>query len=144
MILLDTPVVIGALSPSPDPLLIDWLNSHPIETLFISASSLTALISVVVSASSSSKKQAEDTTYSRIVSMFESRIIPLDLAATKKLHAFTRTLTDLNINVPNLTLQNASIAASRDYQLASLDVEPLSSLDVELIDLGATNLMESA
>ena len=144
MILLDTPVVIGALSPSPDSHLIDWLNSHPIETLFISASSLSALITVVVNTSSASSKDAEDTTYSRIVSMFESRIIPLDLAATKKLHTFTRTLTDRNIAVPNLTLQNASIAASRDYQLASLDTKPLSFLDVELIDLGTTNLMESA
>lgn len=139
MILLDTPVLIDALSPTPDPNLIDFLNSHPIEKFFISTSSLSALIAALPMNS-----DAIDSMYSRIVSTFESRIAPFDLAATKKLHSLIRTLSERNISVPMLTLQNVSIAASLDYQLVSLNTEPLIDMGVELIDLGATNLTESA
>jgi toxin FitB len=135
MILLDTNVVSEPMRQRPDPRVQDWLDAQAIETLYLSTISLSALLLGIEKLPTGTRRQALAAALGeQIVSLFDSRIVPFDVAAAE---AYARVVIRARrqghaISVPDG--QIAAIAAARNLRVASREETPFQAAGLAVIN----------
>jgi hypothetical protein len=135
MILLDTNVVSEPMRLRPDRRVQDWLDAQTVETLYLSAISLSELLLGVEGLPIGKRRRAlEAALGQQIVSLFEDRIIPFDIAAAE---AYAKVVILARRNGYAITVadgQIAAIAASRNFKVASRDEAPFQAAGLVVIN----------
>jgi hypothetical protein len=135
MILLDTNVVSEPMRQRPDRRVQDWLDAQTVETLYLSTVSLSELLLGIESLPIGKRRRALAAALGRqIVSLFEDRIIPFDMAAAEayaKLVIFARR-NGYAISVADG--QIAAIAASHNLKIASRDEAPFHAAGIAVVN----------
>lgn len=84
MILLDTNVLSEQLLARPDRAVTDWLNSQPLETLYLSAMTVAELRAGVALMPAGKRQQAlADSIEQQVLPLFAGRVLPFDAACTR-------------------------------------------------------------
>ena len=85
MILLDTNVVSEPMRQRPDRRVLNWLDAQAIETLFLSTISLSELLLGIESLPAGRRRAALAAALGdQVVTLFDDRIIPFDVAAASQ------------------------------------------------------------
>jgi toxin FitB len=141
MILLDTNVVAEPMRQRPDRRVQDWLDAQAIETLYLSAVSLAELLLGIENLPTGKRRRALATALGeQIVSLFESRIIPFDVAAAE---AYAKVVTRARRQGHAISVadgQIAAIAAARNFKAASRDEAPFQAAGLNVLNPWETEL----
>ena len=135
MILLDTNVVSEPMRRRPDYRVQEWLDAQAAETLCLSTISLSELLLGIASLPVGRRRSGLAVALEqRIVSLFEDRLIPFDVAAAE---AYAKVVTLARGNGYAISIadgQIAAIAASRSYSIASRDEAPFQAAGLDVIN----------
>jgi toxin FitB len=135
MILLDTNVVSDPMRQQPDPRVRDWLDAQAIETLYLSTISLSELLLGIESLPGGKRRKALAVALGeQLVSLFDSRIIPFDVAAAE---AYAKVVTGARRRGHAISVadgQIAAIAAARNLKVASRDEAPFQAAGLAVIN----------
>jgi hypothetical protein len=135
MILLDTNVVSEPMRQMPDRRVRDWLDAQVIETLYLSTISLSELLLGIESLPAGKRRRTLAAALGRhIVSLFDGRIIPFDVAAAE---AYAKVVTRARRQGHAISVadgQTAAIAAARDLRVASRDEMPFQAAGLAVIN----------
>ena len=135
MILLDTNVVSEPMRLRPDRRVQDWLDAQTVETLYLSTISLSELLLGIEGLPIGKRRRALAAALGRrIVSLFEDRIIPFDVAAAE---AYAKVVILARRNGYAITVadgQIAAIAASQNLKIASRDEAPFQAAGLVVIN----------
>jgi toxin FitB len=135
MILLDTNVVSEPMRQRPSPQVQDWLDDQAIETLYLSTISLSELLLAIESLPTRKRRRALAAALGeQIVNLFESRIIPFDIAAAE---AYAKLVPRARSNGHAISVadgQIAAIAAARNFRVASRDETPFQAAGLAVIN----------
>ena len=125
MILLDTNVVSEPIRRRPDQRVQSWLDAQAIETLHLTTISVSELLLGIESLPMGKRRRALAAAVGeQIMSLFEDRIIPFDVAAAE---AYAKLVVLARRNGFAISVadgQIAAIAASRNLTIASRDEAP--------------------
>ena len=135
MILLDTNVVSEPMRLRPDRRVQDWLDAQTVETLYLSTTSLSELLLGIEGLPIGKRRRALAAAFGRqIVSLFEDRIIPFDVAAAE---AYAKVVILARRNGYAITVadgQIAAIAASQNLKIAARDEAPFQAAGLVVIN----------
>ena len=135
MILLDTNVVSEPIRRRPDSRVQDWLDAQAIETLYLSTISLFELLLGIESLPAGKRRRALAAALGeQVVSLFDSRIIPFDIAAAE---AYAKVVVRARTQGHSISVgdgQIAAIAASRNLSVASRDETPFRAAGLTVIN----------
>lgn len=135
MIILDTNVISEPLRPTGDPAVLEWLDRQDIDTLFLTAITVAELrFGIAALPLGRRKRTLEEEFETRILSLFDRRILPFDEAASP---AYARIRSKAKaagraIGVADAFI--AGIAVSRGFVVATRDVSPFESVGVKVIN----------
>ena len=125
MILLDTNVVSEAMKPDPAPTVRRWLDAQAAETLYLSAVTVAELLFGVGALPDGKRKSRLAAAVEGAITLFAGRILPFDADAA-------RCYADLAVRAraggrgfPTPDGYIAATAASRDFAVASRELERL-------------------
>lgn len=135
MILLDTNVVSEASKPGGDPNVKAWLDRQPTDSLYLSAVTVAELLwGIAVLPNGRRKTSLEDVLRSRVLPVFEGRILPFDMAAAEayaQLRAHGRA-TDKAIATVDGYI--AAIALAHRLTVATRDTAPFTAAGLSVIN----------
>lgn len=135
MILLDTNVVSEPMRLRPDRRVQDWLDAQTVETLYLSTVSLSELLLGIEGLPIGKRRRALAAALGQqIVSLFEGRIVPFDVAAAE---AYAKVVILARRNGYAITVadgQIAAIAASQNLKIASRDETPFQAAGLVVIN----------
>jgi toxin FitB len=136
MILLDTNIVSEPMQQRPERRVQDWLDAQAVETLYLSAISLSELLLGIDSLPAGKRRRALAAAAlgQQIVSLFEDRIIPFDIAAAE---AYAKVVILARRNGYAISVadgQIAAIAAARSLTIASRDEAPFRAAGLAVIN----------
>lgn len=133
MILLDTNVISEAMKPEPAPAVLNWLDAQAAETLFLSSVTMAELGFGVAALPEGRKKQALTALLDHTIQLFEDRILPFDLAASRRYGALAaQARAGRGFPTPDGFI--AAIAASRNFMVATRDANPFVAAGLTVID----------
>jgi toxin FitB len=125
MILLDTNVVSEPMRQRPDRRVQNWLDAQALETLYLTTISLSELLLGIESLPIGKRRRALGAALGeQIVSLFEDRIIPFDIAAAEAYAKLVVLARRAGYAISVADGQIAAIAASRNLTIASRDEAP--------------------
>ncbi len=135
MILLDTNVVSEPMRRRADRRVQEWLDAQAAETLCLSTISLCELLLGIESLPVGRRRNGLAAALEQqIVSLFEDRIIPFDVAAAE---AYAKVVTLARANGYAISVadgQIAAIAVSRNLKIASRDEAPFRAAGLAVIN----------
>ena len=135
MILLDTNVVSEPLRQRPDQRVRDWLDAQAIETLYLSTISLSELLLGIESLPTGKRRRALAAALGeQIVSLFDSRIIPFNVAAAE---AYAKVVIRARRQGHAISVadgQIAATAAAHSFSVASRDERPFHAAGLSVIN----------
>jgi predicted nucleic acid-binding protein len=135
MILLDTNVVSEPMRRQPDRHVQDWLDAQAIETLYLSTIRLSKLLLGIENLPVGKRRAVLAAALSeQIVSLFEDRIIPFDIAAAE---AYAKIVVLARRNGYAIAVadgQIAAIAASHNLKIASRDESPFHAAGLAVVN----------
>jgi len=123
VILLDTNVVSEPLKPRPDPAVVQWLNAQAPEDLYLPAIVAAELYYGWSILPDGRRKRVSDNLVDRVVSQFEGRVVPFDLAAAAEYGRLMATARSAGVGLPILDGQIAAIARAQGAALATRNVK---------------------
>jgi toxin FitB len=84
MILVDTNVISEPLRKNPDPVVIEWIDAQPLETLYLSAITAAELRFGVASLPAGKRRdRLHESMESRVLPLFTGRVLAFDLPASQ-------------------------------------------------------------
>jgi hypothetical protein len=134
MILLDTNVVSEIMRPAPAQSVIDWLDAQVLETLYISTITPAEMMFGVAVLPDSQRKVRLEQSIDKMLSLFEGRILPFDLAAAKLYADLAAQARRAGRGFPTLDGYIAAIAADRGFPVATRDASAFLACGIDAID----------
>ncbi len=135
MILLDTNVVSEPLRLHADPKVVAWIDAQVLETLYLTTISVTELLYGIAVLPDGKRKESLRTNLNeRVLSLFESRILPFDLEAAEQCAALRARAKTRGQGIGLADSYIAAIAAAKGFTVASRDTEPFEAAGVAVID----------
>ena len=134
MILLDTNVVSEPLKPSPDPAVVQWLNAQATENLYLPAIVAAELYYGWSILPDGRRKRVSGDLVDRVVSQFEGRVIPFDLAAAVEYGRLMAAARSAGVGLPILDGQIAAIARAQGADLATRNVKHFEQTGIPLLN----------
>jgi toxin FitB len=135
MILLDTNVVSEPMRRNPDRRVQDWLDAQAIETLSLSTISLSELLLGIENLPAGKRRTALAAALGeQIVSLFDDRIIPFDVAAAQ---AYAKIVVRVRRQGQPISVadgQIAAIAEARNLTVASRDEAPFRAAGLAVVN----------
>lgn len=135
MILLDTNVVSEASQPGGHPNWKAWLDRQPTDSLYLSAVTVAELLwGIAVLPNGRRKDSLEDVLRSRVLPVFEGRILPFDTAAAEtyaQLRALGRATGTAIATVDGYI---AAIALAHRLTVATRDTAPFAAAGLSVIN----------
>ncbi len=134
MILLDTNVVSEPLKPSPDPAVVQWLNTQAAEDLYLPAIVAAELYYGWSILPDGRRKRVGGDLIDRVVSQFEGHVVPFDLTAAVEYGRLMATARSAGVGLPILDGQIAAIARARGAALATRNVKHFEQTGIPLLN----------
>jgi toxin FitB len=135
LILLDTNVISEPLRLKPDPAVVAWVDEQVIETLYLSTISVTEMrYGIVVLPDGKKKASLRTSLDERILPLFESRVLPFDLAAAELSAELRVRARAAGEGVGATDSFIAAIAAARGLTVATRDTQPYKAMGVDVIN----------
>ena len=134
MILLDTNVVSEPLKPSPDPAVVQWLNTQTPEDVYLPAIVAAELYYGWSILPDGRRKRVSGDLVDRVVSQFEGRVVPFDLAAAVEYGRLMATARSAGVGLPILDGQIAAIARAQGAALATRNVKHFEQTGIPLLN----------
>lgn len=135
MIILDTNVVSEPMKPSGSAVVRTWLDQQVVETLYLTATSLSELLlGVELLPEGRRKKGLDDALSELMVNLFRSRILPFDRPAAAMYARLIGRARAGGHAVSVADGQIAAIAAVHGFTIATRDTSPFSAVGVPVID----------
>ena len=134
MILLDTNVVSEPLKPSPDPSVVQWLNTQAAEDLYLPAIVAAELYYGWSILPDGRRKRVSGDLIDRVVSQFEGRVVPFDLTAAVEYGRLMATARSAGVGLPILDGQIAAIASAQGAALATRNVKHFEQTGIPLLN----------
>jgi predicted nucleic acid-binding protein len=135
MILVDTNVISEPLRKSPEPRVVAWLDSQPMETLYLSAVTVAELRFGVASLPAGRRRDAlRHDLEQRILPLFAGRVLPFDLLASQ---SFATVMSRARASGTPIAASDGYIAATahaNGMAVATRDTRPFESADVPTVD----------
>ena len=135
MIILDTDVASGLMRTERDPKLIDWINSCPANSLWLSAISVYEIRVGIESLPAGRRRDQLSVAFDRtLAEEFQGRIFPFDEMAALVAAPLmvSRTRQGMNIEIRDTMI--AGIAISRKAEIATRNIRHFQDLDLSVID----------
>jgi toxin FitB len=135
MILLDTHVISEPLRQSPDRRVVDWINSQPLETLFLSAIAVAELRFGVAALPAGKRREAlREGLENRLLPLFAGRVLPFDLAATRAYADLMASARSRGVVIGMADGLIAATAAASGMSVATRDTAPFRTAGVPWIN----------
>ncbi|MCU6496231.1 type II toxin-antitoxin system VapC family toxin [Rugamonas sp. A1-17] len=135
MIILDTNVVSEPMKPSGSPAVQAWLDRHPAENLYLTATSLAELlVGIEILHDGKRKKQLAAALRSLMSKLFGTRILPFDQAAALSYASLMARARAAGRILSLADGQIAAIAKSRHFIVATRDTAPFNAIGLQVIN----------
>jgi len=135
MIILDTNVVSEALKPAGKEAVIAWLDEQSVDTLYLSATSLSELLfGVAIMPTGKRKIQIISGMDALLTNLFGARILPFDQDAAVAYSTLVSSARAAGTTVSIADGQIGAIASVHGYAVATRDVTPFKALGVPVIN----------
>ena len=135
MILLDTNVVSEPMRQQPDARVQNWLDAQAVETLYLSAVSLSELLLGIENLPTGKRRRALAASLNdQIKRLFAGRIVPFDIDAAE---AYAHVVTRVRRRGHAISVgdgQIAAIATSRSFGVATRDTVPFQMAGLAVIN----------
>lgn len=140
MIILDTNVVSEPLKPSPNPVVVDWLNAQAPATLFITSINLAELLAGVETLPQGKRRDALAQALSiHVNALFENRVLHFDTRAAQNFGACLAGAQAQGNPVGFADCAIAAIAKTQGWMVATRNVRDFQGTGVEVINPWALN-----
>lgn len=135
MIILDTNVISEVMKVSRDPVVFTWLSIQPTETLFITATSLSELLTGIEILPAGRRRDALRNGISEIINIyFDTRVLPFDKDAAAANAFLIAKARKAGTSISMQDAQIASIAYVHGFTVATRDTSPFKSLGLKVIN----------
>lgn len=134
MIILDTNVVSEAMRPRPDPTVLSWLNDQAAETLFLSSVTHAELLFEIGALPAGTRKERLARALDALLELFPDRILPFDQDAARHYAEVAASAHAAGHPLPTPDGYIAATAASRDFAVATRNIQHFQGIGVDLID----------
>ncbi|TKT69420.1 type II toxin-antitoxin system VapC family toxin [Aquamicrobium sp. LC103] len=135
MILLDTNVISEPLRSSPDARVSDWIDTQPLETLYLSAMTVAELrAGVALMPNGKRQMTLHERIEKRVLPMFAGRVLSFDMACT---HAYAELLANVRTAGSGIETADACIAAvalANGFSVATRDESPFRAAGLDVIN----------
>ncbi|WP_340249655.1 type II toxin-antitoxin system VapC family toxin [Sulfitobacter pontiacus] len=134
MIVLDTNVISEVMKPSPDPVVLEWINRQSEDALFITTITVAEISAGIQKLDAGKRRDDLDRRLQDMVQLFNGRTLTFDLGAAM---LFGRIIGEARRNGLAIGFQDGLIAATaawRKCAVASRDVSPFEAAGVEVIN----------
>jgi predicted nucleic acid-binding protein len=134
MIVLDTNVVSEAMKPSAEPMVVDWLNRQPAETLFLTSVTMAELLFGILALTEGKRKVALASALDGLLKLFGERILPFETKAAQTYAALASHARAVGKGFPTPDGYIAAIAKATGFSVATRDTAPFDAVGVAVIN----------
>ncbi|MDE1478238.1 type II toxin-antitoxin system VapC family toxin [Xenorhabdus bovienii] len=135
MIVLDTNVISETLRQFSEPCVIEWLDSQPIETLYLSTITLAELRFGMASLPPGKRRDnLQKSLESRVLPLFAGRLLPFDMLASQSYGELMAKARTLGLAISKADGYIAATAIANGMMVATRDVSPFKAADVDVIN----------
>jgi hypothetical protein len=135
MIVLDTNVVSEPMRPGGNPRVQQWLDRQAAETLYLTATSLSELLTGIEMSPEGKRKQGLDTALAEVLArLFGDRILPFDRPAAIVYARLVRRARTAGHMLSVVDAQIAAIATVHKFTVATRDILPFQAAGVPVIN----------
>jgi predicted nucleic acid-binding protein len=135
MILIDTNVISEPLRISPNPRVVQWLDTQPIETLYLSVVTVAELRFGIARLPAGKRRDGlSERLESQVLPAFSGRILLFDLPATKAYASLMARAQGEGLAIGHADGYIAAIALANGMTVATRDKAPFEAAEVSVID----------
>lgn len=135
MILLDTNVISEPLRAAPDSRVVDWIDTQPIETLYLSAITVAELrTGIARMPAGKNRSRLHERIETQVLPRFANRVLAFDLAATQPYADLMTKARAAGMVIGNYDGCIAAIAVANGLVVATRDTAPFRVAGVAVID----------
>lgn len=134
MIVLDTNVISEMTKPEPAPAVIAWLNSQPLETLYLSAITIAEQGFGIQSLDAGRRRRQLEEALAQTRELFAGRILAFDEAAAVAYSHLAAEAKSKGRGFPMADGYIAAIAAVHVFSVATRDVSPFLAVGIPVIN----------
>ncbi|HET9679587.1 MAG TPA: type II toxin-antitoxin system VapC family toxin [Gammaproteobacteria bacterium] len=135
MILLDTNVVSEPLRHTPDTQVINWIDSQPLETLYLSAITVAELrAGVALLPSGKRRTRLHESLEKQILPLFAGRVLPFDLLCTQAYAKLIAKSRKAGQAIATADGYIAAIATANGFTVATRDTSPFVAAGTTVIN----------
>jgi predicted nucleic acid-binding protein len=135
MIVLDTNVVAEPMKPQPAQSVVAWLDDQVAETLYLTATNLSELLTGIAVLPKGRRRDRLFTSMSELLQrLFDERVLPFDREAAV---AYATLVARAKAKGRGVSVAHAQIAAVADihgFTIATRDTEPFNAMGVSVIN----------
>jgi len=135
VILLHTNVVSEPLRPAPDARVVAWIDTQPLETLFLSAITVGELRAGVAMLPAGKRRAGlHESLETRVLPLFAGRVLSFDLGCTQAYADLLAKARASGLAIASADGYIAAIAAANGLAVASRDSRPFEAAGVTVIN----------
>ena len=135
MILLDTNVVSEPLRHAPEAHVIDWIDAQPLETLFLSAITVSELRAGVMLLPVGKRRAGlHENLEKRVLPLFAGRVLSFDFSCTQAYAELMAKARAAGLAIATADGYIAAIAATNSITVATRDTGPFKAAGVPVIN----------
>ena len=134
MIVIDTMILSELARPSPDPQILEWLNSRIMDTLFITAVTIAEIRFGIANWPEGKRRDALEASLSSIITLFGDRILDFDRRAAEPYAALALAAKRAGRELKLADAFIAATAAAHGYTLATQDKQIRAALPLTTVN----------
>lgn len=135
MILLDTNVISEPLRAVPEPQVIQWIDTQPLETLYLASVTVAELRAGVALLPDGKRRSGlQENLETRVLPLFAGRILPFDFSCTGAYAELVAKARKAGFRIAAADGFIAAIAVGNGFSVATRDTRPFVAAGVTVID----------
>jgi toxin FitB len=135
MILVDTNVISEPLRKTPDPVVIEWIDAQPLETLYLSAITVAELRFGVASLPTGKRRdRLHESMENRVLPLFAGRVLAFDLPASQAYPELMSRARAAGLAIGAADGYIAATAAANRMAVATRDAAAFEAAGIPVID----------
>lgn len=135
MILLDTNVVSEPMRPAPEARVVEWIDTQPLETLYLSVITVAELRAGVALLPPGKRRTAlHEDLEKRMLPLFAGRVVAFDLACTRTYAELMERTREAGRVIAPVDGYIAAIAAAHGFAIATRDAIPFEAAGLHVIN----------
>ncbi len=135
MILIDTNVISEPLRKTPEVRVIEWLDTQPLETLYLAAITVAELrFGVAALPTGKRRDRLYESVERQVLPLFAGRVLPFDMAASQAYADLMVKARAAGLAISTADGYIAATAAANGMMVATRDTAPFNAADVSVIN----------